>query len=211
MDTLPSGDLQVMASGPPWLVSGFRFRARLGFSIPFTFLRPARHYPRIRIRRSSFERRRDFNPPEQRAAQRTIWRSPTPPERACPPYGSSPSRTGLAPSRDEASRRPPGSRACCFSTCAGSQTTQDRSAAGELTRPIVLPSPVNTGSAFLIQRFSKLDSPAHRYPCLRFDERLAAFPARLGAKMESLLLSRRTLAFPATCRFSPAHTDLRII
>jgi hypothetical protein len=49
MDTLPSGKLQVMASGPPWLVSGFRFRARLGFVIPFHLFRPARHYPRVRI------------------------------------------------------------------------------------------------------------------------------------------------------------------
>ena len=37
MDTLPSGDCEWMASGPPWPVSGFRFRARLGFSIPSTF------------------------------------------------------------------------------------------------------------------------------------------------------------------------------
>ena len=29
-----------MASGPPWLVSGFRFRARLGFVIPSTFSGP---------------------------------------------------------------------------------------------------------------------------------------------------------------------------
>ena len=29
-----------MASGPLWLVSGFRFRARLSFSIPFTFSGP---------------------------------------------------------------------------------------------------------------------------------------------------------------------------
>jgi hypothetical protein len=49
MDTLPSGDQQVVASDPPWLVSGFRFRARLGFVIPSTLLRPARHYPRVRI------------------------------------------------------------------------------------------------------------------------------------------------------------------
>src|SRR5215469_18824870 len=40
MDTLPSGELQVVASGPPWLVSGFRFRARLGFVIPSTFSGP---------------------------------------------------------------------------------------------------------------------------------------------------------------------------
>src|ERR1017187_5108103 len=40
MDTLPSGDLQLVASGPPWLVSGFRFRARVGFSIPSSFSGP---------------------------------------------------------------------------------------------------------------------------------------------------------------------------
>jgi hypothetical protein len=55
---------------------------RLSLSCPFrlfhTFhlLRPARHYPRVRIWRSSFERQRDFNPPEQRAAQRTLRGSP---------------------------------------------------------------------------------------------------------------------------------------
>ena len=36
------------------------------------------------------------------------------------------------------------------------------------------------------QRFSKLDRPAHRYPCLRFDCRLTTTTARLGAKMDSL-------------------------
>src|SRR6516165_10590955 len=47
MDTLPSGVLQVVASGPPWLVSRFRFRARLVFVIPSTS--PAREalHPRL--------------------------------------------------------------------------------------------------------------------------------------------------------------------
>src|SRR5439155_25768208 len=40
--------------------------------------RPARHYPRVRIWRSSSERQRDFNPPDQRAAQRTLRPPPTP-------------------------------------------------------------------------------------------------------------------------------------
>src|SRR5216683_7922975 len=70
MDTLPSGEPQV---------GGFRSalaRVRLSLSCPFrllhTFhlLRPARHYPRVRIWRSSFERPRDLNPPERCAAQR---------------------------------------------------------------------------------------------------------------------------------------------
>jgi hypothetical protein len=38
----------------------------------------------------------------------------------------------------------------------------------------------------LVLRFSKLHSPAHRYPCLRFKQHLAMSSARLRAKMESL-------------------------
>src|SRR5260370_1714318 len=84
MDTLPSGVL---------LIGGFRSALicfQLSLSCPFrllhTFpsLRPARHYPRFWIRRSSSERRRDFNPHEQRAAQHTLWRGPTPLKRADP-------------------------------------------------------------------------------------------------------------------------------
>jgi hypothetical protein len=73
MDTLPSRELQVGGFRSALAVSGFRLRARLGFSIPAFSLRPARHYPRFRIRRPSSGRQRDFNPPEQRAAQRTLW------------------------------------------------------------------------------------------------------------------------------------------
>jgi hypothetical protein len=36
MDTLPSENCGAAASGPPWSVSGFRLRARLGFSMPST-------------------------------------------------------------------------------------------------------------------------------------------------------------------------------
>ena len=46
MDTLPSGGLR---------------------------LRPTTHYRRLWIWRPSFERQRDFNPPELRAAQHTLW------------------------------------------------------------------------------------------------------------------------------------------
>src|SRR5882762_5528018 len=38
----------------------------------FCLLRPARYYPRFWIWRPSFGRQRDFNPPEQRAAQLTL-------------------------------------------------------------------------------------------------------------------------------------------
>src|SRR5215831_9285780 len=72
MDTLPSGVATSGGFRSALAVSGFRFRARLGFSIPSSSLRPARRYPRLRIRHSSSEHRRDFNPPEQCAAQRTL-------------------------------------------------------------------------------------------------------------------------------------------
>ena len=71
-DTLPSGRPQRSGSRFPLAVSGFHLRARLGCSIPSSLFRPARSYPRFWISRSSSERERDFNPPEQYAAQRTI-------------------------------------------------------------------------------------------------------------------------------------------
>src|SRR6516162_4131803 len=55
--------------------------------------------------------------------------SPTSPVRACPPFGLWPSRTGLD-RQTKACWRSPGSRACCFSACVGSQTTQDRQSTG---------------------------------------------------------------------------------
>jgi len=67
-----------------------------------------------------------FSPPPLKiallcsAGSSILWRGPTPPERACPPCGLRPSRTGLVPLRAEALQRSPGSRACCFSACAGS-------------------------------------------------------------------------------------------
>src|SRR5215467_2051090 len=36
----PPENRRLVAAGPPWLVSGFRFRARLGFSIPSAFSGP---------------------------------------------------------------------------------------------------------------------------------------------------------------------------
>src|SRR5260370_21538845 len=135
MDTLPSGVL---------IICGFRSASicfQLSLSCPFrllhTFpsLRPARHYPRFWIRRSSSERRRDLNPHEQRAAQHTLQRSPTSPERACPHCGFGPSRTGLVPGSAETPRRSPGSRAYCFSACRGSQTHQGRRVNVDLSQP----------------------------------------------------------------------------
>ena len=74
----PSGNPAHPASGPPWLVSGFRFCARLGFSIPSSFSGPRDIIPAFGYGAPHFERQRDFNPPEQRAAQRTLQRRSDP-------------------------------------------------------------------------------------------------------------------------------------
>ena len=72
MDTLPSRDCK-------WWLQVRLGCIRLSPSCPFRLLHTF-HFsgqrgcqPRLWIRRSSSERRRDFNPPEQRAAQRTPW------------------------------------------------------------------------------------------------------------------------------------------
>jgi hypothetical protein len=70
MDTLPSGE---------------------------SLLRPTTHYCRLWIWRSSFERQRDFNPPEQRAAQRTLCPRLTPAARSewiAPPSVTIPTCSG---------------------------------------------------------------------------------------------------------------------
>src|SRR5437879_1098357 len=169
-------------------------------------LQPARHYPRFWIWPSSSECQKDFNLPEQRAAQHTVRHSPTSPVRSCPQFGLWPSRTGLV-LLTKACGRYPGSRACCFSACAGSKTTQDLTIHSRFTWLSCCLPPLGKESASCSIGFSKLNSPAHQYLCLRFKRHLAMPPARLEARMDSLLsfpvglfhplqhagLSRRTL------------------
>jgi hypothetical protein len=81
------------------------------------------------------------------AGSSILWRGPTPPERARPPCGFWPSRTGLVPLRAEALQRSPGSRACCLSACAGSKTTQDRLLARVYRETAVVPSSTRRESA----------------------------------------------------------------
>ena len=98
-----------------------------------------------------------------------LWRSPTPLKRACPLYGIKPFRTGLGSGWAEKIQRSPSSRACCFSACAGSQTTQGRLAARDnATSRVAFPSR-GIGRRPWSNLFSKLNSPAHRCPCLRFN------------------------------------------
>ena len=57
---------------------------------------------------------------------------------------------------------------------------------GDVAQPAVLPSPSEKGFSAPISVFRSSITQAHRYPCLRFDCRLATTTARLGAKTDSL-------------------------
>src|SRR5262245_17724318 len=107
----PPENRRLVASGPPWLVSGFRFRAPFRLLHTFHLLRPARGYPRVWIWRPSFGRQMDFNPPEQCAAQRTLRGSP-PLVRRIGTFGLAELPLGpfplLSPTRFSSSVRKPG-------------------------------------------------------------------------------------------------------
>jgi hypothetical protein len=62
---------------------------------------------------------------------------------------------GLVPFWAEALQRSPGSRACCFSACPGSPTTQDRLLARVYRETAVLPSSNQERVGVLVLRFSK--------------------------------------------------------
>jgi hypothetical protein len=182
---------------------------RLSLSCPFRLLptchslRPARHYPRVRIQRSSFERRRDFNPPEQCAAQRTLQSGPTPRHRSCGPFGCCLLPPDWDACRRQSMPRSPGSRACSFSACSGSTTTQGRSTARAFAAAhVAFPFCPQGRRPELVLR-SSIPGPPMPLSTLRS-------PPRGGARKTqgqdgSLLLSCRTLSFPTTCRFIPAH------
>src|SRR5579864_2974335 len=73
MDTLPSG--VPLSGGFRSVLICFRLSPLCPFRRRHTFhsLRPATYYRRFRIQRSSSERWRDLNPPDERAAQRKIY------------------------------------------------------------------------------------------------------------------------------------------
>ena len=80
------------------------------------------------------------------AGSRVLRHSPTSPVRSRPQFGLWPLRTCLD-RLTKTCRRYPGSRACCFSACAGSQTTQDRTIHSRLTWLSCCLPPIGTESA----------------------------------------------------------------
>ena len=115
-----------------------------------------------------------------------LRRSPTSPARACPSYGSVPSRTGLR-RLPKARWRSPGSRACCFSACAGSNDYAGPDDRSRVTQPPVLPSSYSEGSRHPdLPAFRSSITPPTDASVLRFGTHLAMGPARLEVRMESL-------------------------
>ena len=88
--------------------------------------RPARHYPCLWIQRPSSERWRDFNPPDSRATQHTIWPHPTSHPHTCSACGLSPSRARPG-TLVRAWMKPPRFRAKNVSTCTRSPTARGSS------------------------------------------------------------------------------------
>ena len=139
------------------------------------------------------------------AGSQVLWRSQTSPARACPHYGLWPSRTGL-PQQAKACWRSPGSRACCFLACAGSNDYAGPDNHSRVTRPPCCLPPTRQGVSILNCDFSKLNHPAHQ--CLRStlqapprdgtrktrgqDGFATSFPAGLLHPLQHAGLSRRS-------------------
>ena len=164
---------------------------------------PARNYPRFRIWRPSSGRPRDFNPPEQRAAQHTLRHCPTPPQRACGPFGLS-----LHPPVPTSRDIPEVSRFSCRKYL-GVFGVFDY--AGLPGARAVIPGHVafrhsENVSVLIVPFRSSIPGPPIPLASLRTSWHTAQNSGPSG----SLLLPRESLSLPAFCRFIPAHQRLAL-
>ncbi len=122
------------------------------------------------------------------AGSQVLRHSPTSPARACPPFGQRPSRTGL---RQEAKAhwRSAGSRACCFSACAGSHDYAGPDSYLRISQLPFLPSSSSLGSRHPDLRFFEAQfTPPTDASGLRFTEHLAMSYAKLEVRIRESLL-----------------------
>jgi hypothetical protein len=162
-------------SRSPLAVSGFRLRARVGFAIPSS-PRPARRYPRVRIRRPSSGRRRDLNPPDHHAAQRTLRAYPPPctagpARRRVPVESHAPSPCGLPVL--------PADSPCIHAIAPTPAGPVERRRSG-LDRRRPSPSVRRVGSR--IARFEVCSAFTHVMACLLADPRTGPSPGVLQPK-----------------------------
>jgi hypothetical protein len=132
------------------------------------------------------------------AGSSVLQSGPTPRHRSCGPFGFCLLAPDCSAPRGQSLPRSPGSRACSFSACTQGRPTARASAAGRLAFPfcpqgrrpeLVLRSAIPGPPMPL----STLRPPPHDHV------------RKTQGQDGSLLLSCRTLSFPTTCRFIPAH------
>ena len=108
------------------------------------------------------------------------------------------------PSSIETLQRPPGSRACCFSACSGSSTTQGRTPTRDLTQTPVWPSHLSNEVGTLKRIFRSSIARPTDTPVYASTDTSRCPPQDSGPRWFRYLLPCRTLSFPTTCRFIPA-------
>src|SRR6266567_966209 len=136
-------------------------------------------------------------------ASSVIRLHPTPHRRACRTCGFRLLRPDCRWCAQSAMRSP-GSRACNFTACQGSQTTWVRRPARDLAPRQRVAFPFRRQGRRPQFVVFEAQYPARRCPYLRFGPHLAVRSARLRVRMDSLLLSCWTLSFLIACRFIPA-------
>src|SRR6266568_435959 len=136
-------------------------------------------------------------------ASSVIRLHPTPHRRACRTCGFRLLRPDCR-WRAQSVIRSPGSRACNFAACLGSQTRWVRRPARDLAPRQRVAFPFRRQGRRPQFVVFEAQYPARRCPYLRFGPHLAVRSARLRVRMDSLLLSCWTLSFLIACRFIPA-------
>jgi hypothetical protein len=128
---------------------------------------------------------------------------PTPRHRSCGPFGFCLLPPDCAAPRGQSMPRSPGSRACSFSACSGSSTTQGRPTARAIAAAhVAFPFCRQGRRPELVLRSS---IPVPPIPPSTLHSSPRGGQRKTQGQDGSLLLSCRTLSFPTTCRFIPAH------
>ena len=140
-------------------------------------LRPASRYSRFRIWLPSSGRQRDFNPPEQYAAQRTLWVCPTSRVRSssAPVLGLSDASHERWPLTGEPGISQLPCKMCPY--VPGSQTAQDPGEARMYAPPNVAFRIVSGRRRPEVRGISRFNNLARSSSCQRFVYGLATVPA----------------------------------
>src|SRR6202166_2330298 len=176
----PPENCRLMASGPPWLVSGFRFCARLGFSIPSSFSGPRGITPAF-----------GYGAPHSSARGTSTLLSNA---LLSAQYSAVRLLRGVRAGRPAIafSRRPVavihfkhlrGLPVLVYRVSRRAWGLRLRRAVQRLALSLLamLPSATNDSVGAPIELF-EARYPARPYPCLRFRDGLTAFTAKLGAE-----------------------------